>query len=614
MKDSLHRGLAREYRGRLIPVMKGGDPAADDSPFPVVPEDLAALTVEDLAALEAGIAEAIASVGAAPAEFVGEARTADELIGLMTEAVTGLEAVKAELAKREADEEDEEVEEAEEPTEAELAAIAELAASVVEEPTVVVEVVEAEPVLEAEPIVAAATPAARRLPPPARSRAAAPVEAEQVVSLVAGASAPDLPLGTAFPDMDAVAREMISRRRSFGIVSEGASGQTDVIARADWSNLYPEGRKLGMDEIKNEQLVAAAIDQKAITAELVRRRNQARQIAQAEGDTSLVASGGLCAPVTPYYQLQMVSITDRPVRGALPSFNADRGGIRYGAPPTLGSVVGGAAVGGITAAQDAFPGSSAQKTCLTLPCPPFSEVDVTAIFHCVQTGNLGARTYPERIAHYNNLVLAAQARFAESLLLTAIDSASTQVTAGNLGLGASATLFSQWLAAANAMRNRHRMDPDAVLRLFVPEWVTDLITSDVIRGQFQRFDTSEADITALLRSFYIEPTYYIDGANGRAQVFGTQGAGALLPFPATIVSYLFPEGSFLHLDAGTLELGLVRDSVLNKTNDFQIFGETFENVAFVGVESMAIASSTCDVGIVAGTHNSICPINYGLSS
>ena len=42
---------------------------------------------------------------------------------------------------------------------------------------------------------------------------------------------------------------------------------------------------------------------------------------------------------------------------------------------------------------------------------------------------------------------------------------------------------------------------------------------------------------------------------------------------------IFPEGAFIHVDGGMLELGLVRDSTLNSTNDFQIFGETFENVA-----------------------------------
>jgi hypothetical protein len=47
--------------------------------------------------------------------------------------------------------------------------------------------------------------------------------------------------------------------------------------------------------------------------------------------------------------------------------------------------------------------------------------------------------------------------------------------------------------------------------------------------------------------------------------------------------------------------GLVRDSILNSTNDFEIFGESFENVAFVGVESLAVTSNIADIGVTAGT-------------
>jgi hypothetical protein len=115
---------------------------------------------------------------------------------------------------------------------------------------------------------------------------------------------------------------------------------------------------------------------------------------------------------------------------------------------------------------------------------------------------------------------------------------------------------------------------------------------------------------ALLRSNNVEPSFYIDSDSGSSQVFGTQSAGALLEFPTHVKWYLYPEGSFLFLDGGTLELGLVRDSVLNATNDFQIFGETFENVAFIGVESLAVTSTVCDSGTVSLPHAVTCPITY----
>ena len=52
------------------------------------------------------------------------------------------------------------------------------------------------------------------------------------------------------------------------------------------------------------------------------------------------------------------------------------------------------------------------------------------------------------------------------------------------------------------------------------------------------------------------------------------------------------------MDGGSLELGLVRDSTLNSTNDFQMFGETFENVALLAPAQAArwISATVCPSG------------------
>lgn len=47
--------------------------------------------------------------------------------------------------------------------------------------------------------------------------------------------------------------------------------------------------------------------------------------AKAARSMQLVASGGLCAPFTPYYD--MPAFAARPIREALPAFTAERGGI-----------------------------------------------------------------------------------------------------------------------------------------------------------------------------------------------------------------------------------------------------------------------------------------------
>ena len=93
----------------------------------------------------------------------------------------------------------------------------------------------------------------------------------------------------------------------------------------------------------------------------------------------------------------------------------------------------------------------------------------------------------------------------------------------------------------------------------------------------------------------------ITGQGGGRIVLGAQVAGALNEFPASVVWYLFSEGTFLFLDGGTLDLGLVRDSTLNGTNDYKIFLETFEGVAKVGLESLKVTSPVNLWGATAAT-------------
>lgn len=335
-----------------------------------------------------------------------------------------------------------------------------------------------------------------------------------------------------------------------------------------------------------------------------------RKIQDVVGPEALVASGGLCAPVEPYYDLALLATEATPVIDSLPRFAAERGGIRFMTPPTLASVT--TAVGKMTAANDALGGTNATKTCQTIPCPAQTQVVIQAIYHCLSFGNMGARAWPELVEQFTGLTMAAHARVRETAALDAIAAGSTAVTAGAIG-GAVNTLLGQVIVAADGMRNRQRMDPNAVLRGYFPTWTLGLLLTDLIRGQFDRFSRDKAGVAALLREMAgVEATFYMDGATAGGQVMGAQAGGALNSYPANVRWYLFPEGTWLRLDAGELDLGIVRDSVLNATNDFQMFGEVFENFANIGVESIAINSTAvCASGAVTAPGSApSCPISY----
>lgn len=78
----------------------------------------------------------------------------------------------------------------------------------------------------------------------------------------------------------------------------------------------------------------------------------------------------------------------------------------------------------------------------------------------------------------------------------------------------------------------------------------------------------------------------------------------LNPIPPWInktVWNLFVDGTFQRLDSGTLDIGVVRDSTLDATNDYEIFSEVFEGVAFRGVEALTLISPVLPNGASAGT-------------
>jgi hypothetical protein len=99
-------------------------------------------------------------------------------------------------------------------------------------------------------------------------------------------------------------------------------------------------------------------------------------------------------------------------------------------------------------------------------------------------------------------------------------------------------------------------------------------------------------------------TSTVNGVSIASQVYGNAAAGAAIPgYPDQVDALLFPTGSILFLDGGTLDLGLVRDSTLNSRNRYRQFSETFEGIANRAVEPLRLAMTVQPTGETAGTAN-----------
>lgn len=308
-------------------------------------------------------------------------------------------------------------------------------------------------------------------------------------------------------------------------------------------------------------------------------RANAKKIEAVTGRQALRASGGICAPPPVLYDQPVLGTDARPVRDSMVArFGADRGGIRTLPPPHLTDV--GGAITTWTEANDVTPSDPATKACLTLTCPAEEETLVDAIVSCLKIGNYRARNFPEQITAWMSKIAQLAARTAETKMLTEIGAGSTQITVAATGneLGTARNILATLDRAGAQIRSRHRLDPDYPLRFGAPFWLKDNMITDVTREQpgatAERLATSEAEINAWLRAKRINVTWFLDGETG--QVYGAQADGALNGWASHVIAYLYPEGQWLGLDAGSLDFGITRDSTLNATNDFTIMSEFFE--------------------------------------
>src|SRR4029077_15082462 len=104
-----------------------------------------------------------------------------------------------------------------------------------------------------------------------------------------------------------------------------------------------------------------------------------------------------------------------------------------------------------------------------------------------------------------------------------------------------------------------------------------------------QYGVSEDEMRTFFATRNINVTFTQDSSVPATQgggFFPTISGAALPAFPATVQWALFPEGAWLFLDGGQLDLGIVRDSTLVRTNDYMEFSETFEAAAHIGGESL----------------------------
>lgn len=376
--------------------------------------------------------------------------------------------------------------------------------------------------------------------------------------------------GTRVPNVQEVAQLITRKRLSFSHVPDGVR---DFVPIATGQKAIDHRDIVGGDPAEN----FAVLDR-------LRREH-----------TSLVASGGCCAPFTPLYDFFRTAEPQSPIEDGLPVVQAPRGGIRYIVPPDFRDAMAG--IGTMTCDDLADP-QRPDKPCVAVECPPTVECSVVTTSQCVRFGNLNYRVFPEQVEAFMADLAVVFALQKEATYLAAIAAASTAVTSAQT-YGASRDLLNDITVAGASYRKRNGMRRGATLQALIPDWAIDLIKVDMANAcdeGLSYLSVTDAQVTGYLRDRNIDPIFYNDQTGPPDGIARPQAAGALNNLPTTVVWYLFAPGTFVRLDGGTLDVGLVRDSMLNRTNDLELFMEEWSNVCMLGIESVQVTSTVCPNG------------------
>lgn len=611
--------------GTVLPVVAGGDETAEPAVPAIqteVPEDLAdreAVTDEALAELEAAlIAEVDSLLDAGSADLELFAALADEVERVRSEAAARIEAdteneqaIAEQLARirpaAEADPDD--------PPEGE-----DEGDGAVEGEGDEPEAVEADaPAAQPEPVAASA--ATRRTPRPPRASAmrrhaappqvpARPAEGAQdgnvLVSITAAADVPGYAQSAQMSVLD-IANGFHARAR-------GLPDHSDRKTVATLTRTYPESLTQTQDPSQDFDLVARATEVESAAALVAAGgwctpHQNLYDIFAIEGTDALydtptigITRGGINVPDFFGYNAadgalwSWTAANDETVTSALANMaltsnvltvdTAAAHGLAVGDSVTINTstaafadlngqtvtvasvtdadtftaafthanIASGAAVGSI----------GVSKPCFRIPCPTWTDYELGTDGVCLTHGNLTDRAYPELTARYVNLAMAAHERRIASLKLVLLQSAthSDDVTHADGASDAYGEILDAIDLQASDYRSQYGMSSTAVLEQVWPMWAPNVIRAALgRRAGVDMRRISLADVVGEFTDRNVRPQFVRD----YQELWDGSAATA---WPATIKFIQYPAGGFITGDGGELNLGVVRDSTLNATNDF----------------------------------------------
>lgn len=409
---------------------------------------------------------------------------------------------------------------------------------------------------------------------------------DQTMAVTASVDIPGVSAGQSLPTMESLGEAFQAKAKAIPVTQYGSQGAPRHLV-ASVRNHFDHTVDERTNPAQVEELWRSMVD------------------APGKAD-ALVAGGGWCAPSQIQYDFFNISA---PPSGMidLPTVGVSRGGIRYPSSPAIGDVffqnAGSNPASGMGGFAFAFSNAtdpwlwsetddqltvtgSVNKPTLRVPCPSFNETRLECYGISLTAGNLTDDAYPESTQNFIRLLRNAYAHAINARLISLMDTAAGGATTiGGTNTDSPAPrVFNAVELAAVDYRERYAMSSDAVLEVVMPRWVRSAIRADI--AYKPGIDSAElfAIADGVIDSFFAARGVRVQWVNDyqvRSANFGQSSAATTWPTTANFL--LYAAGTFLHGTGLQLDLGVIRDSVLNAENDFTaLWAEECHLIALVG--------------------------------
>jgi hypothetical protein len=359
------------------------------------------------------------------------------------------------------------------------------------------------------------------------------------------------------------------------------------------------------------------VDDRTSPAQVEELLNHLRRPALME---SLVAGGGWCAPSEIRYEFFNVAGVDGLVD--LPTVGISRGGLQFPVSPSIADAFGskGLAPFAVAFSNASVPWlwtesddaasvtGSPTKPTIRVPCPTFSNVRLECYGITMTAGNLTDDAYPEATANTLRLLLTAWQHAQNARIISQMVTLSGTAITGIGGAGAPVfqTVMNGLDLACTDYRAKYAIPDETPLEVIIPFWVQDLIAADLAwrpgMGS-ELLAVTNQDIARYLAARNVRAQFVNDW---QVRGSGNNGFGnpttPMTAWPTGVDVLVYAAGTFVKGNGLTLDLGVVRDSTLNATNDFTAaWSEECHLVARVGHESRRYSLVFAVDGAVGGS-------------